>query len=271
MNNLTQRIITGVIGASIVIGAILFSEVTFLLLVLLIAVLSLREFYSLIGKAGVSPDRVMGFAGLVLLFIPVLLHSAFGVSYDSVPLLVIIPYIIFIKELYSRSAQPFTNIAYTLLGLFYTTVPLFMFYVLSTRSPASDYEPRIILGYLFLLWSSDTGAYFAGRSLGKRKLFERHSPKKTWEGSIGGTVLALVVAYVLSLNYTVLPLTDWLAMAVIIVVAGTFGDLVESMLKRSISIKDSGQLLPGHGGILDRFDGLYISAPFVLFYFLMKG
>jgi phosphatidate cytidylyltransferase len=270
MNNLTQRILTGIIGASLVIGAIVFSEISFLALLLLITILGLLEFYRLVEGADIQPDKVLGIASGVLLFLPIVLSHLFGLGYSTMALLLVLPYVVFIKELYTKSKQPFTNIAYTFLGIIYIAAPLFMFYMMSYAGHEETYQPRIILGYLFLLWASDTGAYFAGRSLGKHKLFERHSPKKTWEGSIGGTLLAIIVAFVLSKYFTILPLTDWLVMAVLIVVTGTLGDLVESMFKRSIAIKDSGQLLPGHGGILDRFDGLFISVPFVFIYFLIK-
>jgi len=271
VNNLTQRILTGVAGAGLVIGAIVYSESTFLLLLLFITILGLLEFYKLAASADLKPDKVMGLTAGILLFLPVLLNHQFGVGYNSLVLLLIIPYVVFIKELYSRSERPFSNIAFTLLGIIYVAAPLFVLYLISFVGEGEIYEPKIILGYLFLLWASDTGAYFAGRSLGKHKLFERHSPKKTWEGSIGGTLLAIAVAFILGNYFTVLPLIDWLVMAILIVVTGTWGDLVESMFKRSLQVKDSGQLLPGHGGILDRFDGLFISTPFVLFYFLLKS
>jgi phosphatidate cytidylyltransferase len=253
-----------------VIGAILYSEFTFVLLLFLISMLAVNEFYKVANLNGIRPDKVLGFAIVILLFMPLVLKSGFGLSYNSFPFLVVMPFVVFIRELYSHAEKPFTNIAFTFLGLVYLAVPFFIFYLLSFEA-CEQYEPRIILGYLFLLWASDTGAYFAGRSLGKRKLFERHSPKKTWEGSIGGTLLALLVAFILSHYFTFFTLTDWMAIAVIIVVTGTWGDLIESMFKRSLHIKDSGQLLPGHGGVLDRFDGLFISVPFVFFYFLVKA
>ena len=129
-----------------------------------------------------------------------------------------------------------------------------------------DYNFEIIFGLLFILWASDTGAYFAGTFLGKRKLFERISPKKSWEGFFGGAILALIFAYGLSEFFHTLNVLQWMIVGVIIIVGGTFGDLVESLLKRSIEIKDSGTSLPGHGGFLDRFDGLLISAPFIVAY-----
>jgi phosphatidate cytidylyltransferase len=117
---------------------------------------------------------------------------------------------------------------------------------------------------VFLIWASDTGAYFSGKALGRTKLFERISPGKTWEGWVGGTLFCLGVAYVLSLYLADLELGYWLGVAAIVSVFGVLGDLSESMLKRSLGVKDSGNLLPGHGGILDRFDSLLMVVPFVV-------
>ena len=131
------------------------------------------------------------------------------------------------------------------------------------------YSYQIILGLLFIIWASDTGAYFAGPKFGKTKLFERVSPKKSWEGSIGGTIAALVMAAIIATFYNDLFFWEWLVLSVITVVTATYGDLVESLFKRSIAIKDSGTVIPGHGGFLDRFDGLLLSAPFILAYLVL--
>jgi phosphatidate cytidylyltransferase len=146
---------------------------------------------------------------------------------------------------------------------------LALFTWISVHDFFGGYKPHIILGYFLILWTGDIAAYFVGINLGRRKLFERHSPKKTWEGSIGAAITSLLVAFFVSKYFTELPLFQWLGMAVIIIVAGTFGDLVESMFKRSISLKDSGGALPGHGGFLDRFDGVFLSAPFVFAFLKM--
>jgi len=125
------------------------------------------------------------------------------------------------------------------------------------------YNFQIILGCLLILWATDTGAYFAGTFFGKRKLFERISPKKSWEGVIGGIICGLIAACILSNYEHQFSLLQWLIIAMVIMVTGIIGDLVESMFKRGIEVKDTGHLLPGHGGILDRFDALIFSAPFV--------
>jgi phosphatidate cytidylyltransferase len=127
-----------------------------------------------------------------------------------------------------------------------------------------EYNPEIIGASLILLWASDTGAYFAGKFFGRRKLFKRISPKKTWEGTVGGALLAFLIAFGLTRIYNSIPVLDIYLMASVIVVLGGYGDLVESLFKRSMDIKDSGNTLPGHGGFLDRFDGLLLAAPFIL-------
>lgn len=130
----------------------------------------------------------------------------------------------------------------------------------------NNYSFQIILGFFILLWVNDTGAYLAGRFFGKHKLFERISPNKTWEGSIGGTLVTVAGAYILSIFFTNLNLTNWVVLSILVAVFGGLGDLAESMLKRSLGVKDSGKLLPGHGGVLDRIDGLLLSVPFVYSY-----
>ena len=173
----------------------------------------------------------------------------------------------FIYELYTKSERPFTNIAYTVFGVVYIVFPFALLLVLPfLLSGFTVYQPNLIFGYFLILWASDTGAYLTGMAFGKRKLFERISPKKSWEGSFGGALLSLVAAYLDSKLFTVFPTSHWFVIAFIIVVMGTLGDLVESLYKRSKNVKDSGTILPGHGGILDRFDSLLLASPFIFAY-----
>lgn len=170
---------------------------------------------------------------------------------------------IFLIKLYRPlDKKPFTSIAFTILGIVYVALPFSLMSMIVFRY--GDYNPLIAIGILLILWASDTGAYFAGTRFGKRKLFERISPKKSWEGSIGGTILAILMSIVVGYNFELLPLWQWIGVATLIVVGGTYGDLVESLFKRSILIKDSGNFIPGHGGFLDRFDGLLIAVPFIV-------
>jgi phosphatidate cytidylyltransferase len=141
------------------------------------------------------------------------------------------------------------------------------------RFSSLTYDGALPIGFFIMLWTCDTGAYLVGRKFGKRKLFERISPKKTWEGSFGGAVLIIIVAFVLSQfdYFDILKLHEWVIVGLITLVFGTFGDLTESLLKRNIDVKDSGSLLPGHGGVMDRFDGLFLAVPAVYFYLLFTN
>ena len=172
---------------------------------------------------------------------------------------------IFIIELYQHEQLPFDKIAKLILGYVYVIFPFIMFtglgYIVS-----GEYNFEIPLGFLFLVWTNDSGAYVFGITLGKNRLFERISPKKSWEGFFGGMIIAAITSFFISKYFTSISLEHWISISIIIVVFGTLGDLVESMLKRSKDVKDSGTILPGHGGILDRFDALLIAAPMVYAY-----
>ncbi len=266
MSNLALRTITGFIGAAILLAGIIYSEQTFLLLLIFISSMALLEFYKLCENENQKPQKIFGLIINWLLFLPPLIQNIFQTGFNILPLIIILPYIIFIRELYTKSAHPLFNIGTTLLGVIYISLPVFCFYLISFQGILENYQYRCILGFLFILWANDIGAYFAGTYFGKHKLFERISPKKTWEGFFGGMIFAFVVAYIISVYFSNFNLVQWLIISGIIVTAGTLGDLVESMFKRSVKLKDSGNILPGHGGFLDRFDGLFISAPFVFFY-----
>lgn len=262
LSNLWQRVIAGVIGATLMIGGIYLNEWTYFVLFGLIMLIAQNEFYQLAYSDGHKPLRLWGLViGVVLFVLSFLIQS----NYLPTSALIILPpvmAIVFLSKLYVIEPKPFTNIAYTFLGVIYVALPFSLMNV-AAFSQENGYSYQVVLGTLILLWSSDSGAYFAGSNFGKTKLFERISPKKSWEGFAGGMALALLASYIISLFFNDLPLWQWLVIAVIMVCIGTYGDLVESMLKRSIAIKDSGNLIPGHGGFLDRFDGLLIAAPFV--------
>lgn len=264
-NNLTQRLITGILGSAAIITGICLGEWTYFIVFLIISIFTLLEFYKLVGLDGLAPQKAYGTLCGIIVY-----SLSFFVERDALSsryYIVIFPLIscIYMIKLYKKfERKPFTNIAYTFLGIFYIAVPFALLNVIAYEDKHYNYE--IIFGLLFILWASDTGAYFAGTLFGKRKLFERISPKKSWEGFVGGAVLALIFVFGLSLFFHSLTLVQWLVIGLIIIVGGTFGDLIESLLKRSIEIKDSGDSLPGHGGFLDRFDGLLISAPFIAAY-----
>jgi phosphatidate cytidylyltransferase len=157
-----------------------------------------------------------------------------------------------------------------LTGVFYIALPfgLLNYFYIPARLPG-DVQYGVLFGFFLILWLNDTAAYLVGSAIGKHRLFERISPKKSWEGSVGGAVFALFTAWLLSGYFSAILLWQWLVMAIIIVILGTLGDLVESMLKRNLGIKDSGNILPGHGGMLDRFDAVLLSAPVVYVFIVL--
>ncbi|HEY4650860.1 MAG TPA: phosphatidate cytidylyltransferase [Pontibacter sp.] len=262
LSNLNQRIIVGVLGATLFVGSILASEWTYFLLFLGLTVLGLLEFYKLAATQGIKPNKALGvalggaFYILVFLIEKGLLPSE--LLYLTLPLLGLV----FVLELYRKQPQPFTNIAFTLLGVLYVALPFGLLHKLGYVQGTYDWQP--ILGLMLLIWASDTGAYIAGKNFGRRKLFPRISPGKTWEGWAGGMLLTLGVAYVLAVYLNELALYQWMGIGILVAIFGVLGDLVESQLKRSLDIKDSGTLLPGHGGILDRFDSLIMVIPFIV-------
>jgi CDP-diglyceride synthetase len=229
---------------------------------------SLFEFYRLSFKVRVRPQMFYGVAlGLLLFFTTFLQASGILIPimfYAFVPLTLGV----FIVELYRNHSRPFTNIAYTLLGVAYIAGPIAMMnYIAFTPSiGGAVYDFRLVMGFFFLLWANDTGAYLVGMSMGRNKLFPRISPKKSWEGLIGGVIVAVGVGAFLSMFFTDYKLGMWISLGFLIAVAGVFGDLVESMYKRSLQVKDSGNIMPGHGGFLDRFDAVFFAAPIVFVY-----
>ncbi|MFD1757351.1 phosphatidate cytidylyltransferase [Rufibacter sediminis] len=262
MSNLQQRLLAGVLGGAVFIGAIYLSQWTFFVLFLALTLLGLLEFYRLLSARGFQPNRLIGAVLGVGLYVLGFAVERGDVTSDWLFVLPPVMLLALVAELYRKKEQPFTNVALTLVGVFYIAAPFTLLHVLAFLP--DRYSWQIILGVMFLIWSSDTGAYAAGKSFGKNKLFPRISPGKTWEGWVGGVLLSLLVAWILSLYFQDLALEHWLGVAVLVSVFGVLGDLVESMLKRSLDVKDSGTLIPGHGGILDRFDSLILVVPFLV-------
>ncbi len=262
-SNLGQRAITAVIGSLLVVSASIYSDWTYFIVFATILGFSQMEFYKLTGLDGMLPLRSFGtFLGVMIFTL------TFMIEKERLPneyLYLIFPIVsltFFIKLYKKTDKKPFTGVAYTYLGIFYVALP-FSLLNLAVFSQDKIYHYEILIGCLLILWASDTGAYFAGTKFGKTKLFERVSPKKSWEGFLGGAFSAIAVAFILSQYFHVIEDWKWLVIAGIIIIAGTYGDLIESLFKRSIEIKDSGSHLPGHGGFMDRFDGLLLSAPFI--------
>ncbi len=258
---ITAFFFTIVMLASIFLGSYVFSA-----FYLILSVLSLHEFYKLIKNSGIRPHRNIGLVAGALIFLMAAGMHYF--KYDVKYLLLCIPLVfsVFITELYKKNKIPFANISFTFVGFVYVTIPFCFFHALGFLKDWHNYNFHFPLAFLLMLWANDTGAYLFGVKFGKRKLFERHSPKKSWEGFFGGMFTSAMVAFGISFLFKESAPVVWIGMAILIASFGTLGDLVESMLKRSLDTKDSGGMLPGHGGLLDRFDGLLLAAPVVYAY-----
>ena len=262
-SNLVQRSITSLVGAALILAALIYSDWTYFLIFATILGMSQMEFYKLSGLDGMLPLKSFGtILGLLIFALTFMVEKEY-LPHEYLYLIFPLVSLTFFIKLYKKTdKKPFTGVAYTYLGIFYVAVPISLLN-LAVFSVDAVYHYEILIGCLLILWASDSGAYFAGTRFGKTKLFERVSPKKSWEGFLGGAFSAIVVAFVISQYFIVLEDWKWLVIAGIIIIAGTYGDLIESLFKRSIEIKDSGSVLPGHGGFMDRFDGLLLSAPFI--------
>jgi phosphatidate cytidylyltransferase len=270
MSNFWQRAITGTIFVVVLVGAILlggwYMHITFGL----ITMLGLYEFYSLFENSESKPQKIVGTLTGVLMYFLVILSIYYGSNYYMSILttgLVLIGFILIaIIELFRNKTKPFENVAITFSGLIYVVLPFLLLNEMSIRitchSVFCDFWP--VLSIFILIWANDTFAYLTGRLIGKHKLYERISPKKTWEGFIGGVVFSIIAGILLA-NFLQESYLKYIIYALVAGVIGTLGDLVQSMLKRSVGVKDSGNILPGHGGILDRFDAVLFVVPVIFF------
>ena len=198
------------------------------------------------------------------------IYAGVAKSVVFIPYLVTIIYLL-IAELYLRQKDPIQNWAYTMLSQMYIALPFSLLNVLAFNATSQGmvaFNTLLPLSIFVFLWINDSGAYCVGSLLGRHKLFPRISPGKSWEGSIGGAVFVLAAAWAISefLDQQMLNTLEWLGLGLTVVVFGTWGDLVESLFKRTLGIKDSGNILPGHGGMLDRFDSSLLAIPAAVVY-----
>ncbi len=267
MKNLFVRTASGAVLVAVVFGVVLWSQWSLCALLALLIVGGMAEFYALARKCGSSPQPIIGMAtGLSVLAIACFSDGGCDCRWFSLALLVPLS---FICELWRRSKYPLVNIGATLMGVLYVAVPFSLLYLFVYSGDALDFvlNKWILLGFIVIIWANDVFAYLVGWAFGRHPLFPRLSPKKSWEGFIGGVVgavaLGLLAARFLGDSYGL-----WAGLALVASVTGVAGDLVESMFKRAAGVKDSGALIPGHGGVLDRFDALLLATPFVFVYLL---
>lgn len=227
------------------------------------------EFFRMVGKQGAVPCRLLGYAYAVITLVAILISPmlsdallGFRIMLVAITLLPVTFALSAIVQLWKESEQPFRDAAYTLVPILYIALPLSL---MSSLIP--DVGAYVVLMIVVMVWVNDSGAYIGGSLFGKHKMWARHSPGKTWEGTAFGVLATLLLAvFVGPLVQPAIAWYHWLALGFICSVIDTLGDLVESMLKRSVGVKDSGNIMPGHGGFLDRFDSLLIIMPFVFAY-----
>ena len=275
MKNFIIRTITGVLFVAAIITCFLRAE-AMILLFALVTGLTIWEFTGLVNeKEHVTINRMIcTVAGVYFFFAMAGYNSGLTPASVFIPYLVSIIYLL-IAELYLIHDDPINNWAYTMMSQVYIALPFSLLNVLASRSVGPDitYTYLIPLCVFVFLWMNDTGAYLCGSLLGKHKLFPRISPGKSWEGSIGGGILVMGIAVLIwylteqyGVNELSLNAFEWAGLGLTVVVFGTWGDLIESLLKRTLGIKDSGTILPGHGGMLDRFDSSLLAIPAAVVY-----
>ena len=271
MNNLTQRIITGSLFVAALVFCILWNSYSIGIVFFVCLLIGSLELTKLLNNG--EPNKIASLSKIVVLGNAYVL--SFLILRESIEIkwiFILIPLItlFFMYELFTTKTNSFRNLNEILFGLLYVFIPFMSLNILGTSEKfATKVEmtnsQHILLGFFVILWTSDSMAYVTGKLIGKNKIAPAISPGKTWEGVIGGFAFSLVAAFLIS-YFTESSLYLWLGMAAIISSFGFIGDLSESMLKRKAGLKDSGNLLPGHGGILDRFDGIVFSAPLVMCY-----
>ena len=289
-SNLRLRVIWGSLAAALLIGCTYGGPISFGLFFAGVQAVMLKEFYRIMRASGYAPAKWIGIGAGTILFIGTfwLTFNSIG-ELDSVErffrtfsnlasiellwrgLALVLPVVLLIREIlvWPRYPQPFANAAAVVFGILYISVPIALLNVIAYRGGA--YDARHVFCLIILVWAADTGAYFAGKNFGKHKLAPGISPGKTWEGWAGGALLALATGWAFGQFVPDIPLTHRLVAAGVVAVFGPLGDLAESMLKRSAGVKDSGTFLPGHGGLLDRFDAFLLVLPVLVLLQLLAG
>lgn len=272
LNNFIKRALTGAFFVLAIIAGIWFNPIGYWAVFTIITALSQWEFYKLVSHdTDVKFNKLTAVLGGTYLFFATFMYAA-----QLMDKTIFLPYILFaiytiVSQLYLKATNPIKGWAYTFLAQIMYVLPFCLLNFISFGKDelgGSFYTPVITLSLFVFIWLNDTGAYLVGSRIGKHRLFERISPKKSWEGFWGGMIFAALGALGFSYFFAEIVWYNWIALSIITVIFGTWGDLAESLLKRTIGVKDSSNLLPGHGGMLDRIDSISLTIPAAYIYIL---
>lgn len=259
MRNLITRSISGLVYAVIFISAILFSAETYIGLLAIFTAICIFEFSKIIKLKSYIPYIVLTF------IVYCLITNKESKTYSFLLAASLISLTIFLYQLITSKTIHYSKIGQKVFLQFsYLILPFF--FLMGMPFINGVYHSNIIIAIILIIWTNDSFAFIVGKNFGKNKLFEKVSPKKTIEGFIGGLVFSIIAGLIISKYITLFNTTNWIIIAIIVSIFGTLGDLVESKFKRQAKIKDSGNIMPGHGGLLDRLDSLFFLAPFVYLY-----
>lgn len=272
LKNIVQRTLSGIVYLVIIIAALLLGKYAYGAVFLLAGLLALVEYFALTNNPGTVFQRALGVLSALLVYLISFLVNANLAGIAWLSLAALCPVMLLISSLYAMPPEGIKSMSLILLGVMYVMLPLaFMHSLAFPAFNAYRYTHTLVLGILILVWINDTAAYLSGILLGRKRLFPSISPKKSWEGFAGGTLFTLGAAFWLNPLMGALSRCDWLVLAVIVSVFGVYGDLVESLIKRTAGAKDSGKIMPGHGGVLDRVDSILLVMPVAFVYLLLRG
>ncbi len=279
VKDLVIRTISGAVMLLVVVGALIWSKWSAGALFAVIMLGGLVEFYRLCKARAISPMYSIGIATAIAIFGlsfavfvqwgEVVTETTSRIVLGALLYTMLIVPITFVCELWRKSSTPIANIATTFMGVIYVALPMAMVLYIP-RLLVGAWNPWVMLAFISIIWVNDVFAYLVGVTIGKHRLCERISPKKSWEGFFGGLIGAIGVAVLFGYLFdSDLSLLEWGGLGLVTALAGVMGDLIESMMKREAGVKDSGKMMPGHGGFLDRFDALYLAVPFALVYLII--
>ena len=273
MKGLVKRSITGIVFAAVMLAGIIINQYVFAIIFTVFLLLTLFEFYKISENIGYEPSTKIGLISGFLLFIIFFFAANQIIPQKFIAFSILIPLATLLPDLFDKRKNGFKNSMITIAGIIYIALPfsLLSFILFPGNDGDAQFYPWILIGIFIIIWMYDSMAYVFGSWLGKHKICQRISPKKSWEGLIGGAVFAVITSVVISNVFHELSFIDWIVIALLIISFGTSGDFFESKLKREAGVKDSGSILPGHGGMLDRFDTVLFAVPVIFVWINLFG